>query len=377
MSEPSPIKVDLDFIKQVKSLGGDSLKKCFQCGTCSVICKLSPEDKPFPRKEMIWSQWGLKDKLMKDPDIWLCYNCNDCSVNCPRNAKPGEVLAAVRNYSFINFAFPKFLGKALSQARYLPFLFGFPIILLLLILRGKEIPSGPILFRNFIPYEVIDIAAGIFTLLVLIALVAGVKKFWGNLTQEMAGAPCLCSALKTYGVRVLRMIIFHEKFNECEANKIRYYAHLAIFYGFVLCLLATAISAGGIWTEKLLFPGNESLLPPWSFFSLVKLFGNLGGLAILLGCFLVLYNHSANKDRAGASTYPDSVFTWTILLVVITGFLTQFARMAEFAFGAYLFYSVHLIFVFFLLAYLPYSKFAHMIYRVVALVFAEYSGRKK
>jgi quinone-modifying oxidoreductase subunit QmoC len=33
--------------------------------------------------------------------------------------------------------------------------------------------------------------------------------------------------------------------------------------------------------------------------------------------------------------------------------------------------------VFYLLAYLPYSKFAHMIYRTVAMIFAEYANRKK
>ena len=377
MADATMVKPDLNFIKDVRTLGGDSLKKCFQCATCSVVCKLSPEDKPFPRKEMIWAQWGLKDRLMKDPDVWLCYNCNDCSVHCPRGAKPGEVLAAIRNYSFINFAFPRLMGKVLSQARYLPLLFGFPIILLWLILQGKGMPSGPILFRNFISYEIIDVAAGIFTLLALIGLFMGISRFWSLLIQGINGAPSLLSAFKSYLIPVLSKVLRHEKFNDCEANKIRYYAHLAIFYGFVLCLVATAITAGGIWAEKLFFKGQEILLPPWSIFSLVKLFGNLGGLAILVGCILILYNHSANKEKAGASTYPDSVFTWIILFVAVTGFLTQFARMAEAAFWAYLFYGIHLIFVFYLLAYLPYSKFAHMIYRTVAMIFAEYANRKR
>lgn len=377
MADSTIVKPDLNFIKEVKALGGDSLKKCFQCATCSVVCKLTPEDKPFPRKEMFWAQWGLKDKLMKDPDVWLCYNCNDCSVNCPRGAKPGEVLAAVRNYSFINFAFPRFMGKVLSQARYLPLLFGFPLILLLLILHGKTTPPGPIFFRNLISYELIDVAAGIFTLLVLIGLFTSVGRFWSLLTQGITGAPSLLSALKSYLMPVLSKILRHEKFNDCEANKIRYYAHLAIFYGFVLCLIATSISAGGIWAEKLFFKGKEFFLPPWSLFSVVKLAGNLGGIAILVGCLLVLYNRSVNKDKAGASTYLDSVFTWTILFVAITGFLTQFARMAQAAFWAYLFYGIHLVFVFYLLAYLPYSMFAHMIYRTVAMIFAEFSNRKK
>ena len=112
MAETYVIDPDLDFINKVGALGGEDLKKCYQCATCSVACPISPDTKPFPRKEMIAASWGLKDKLVGNADIWLCHNCGDCSTRCPREAKPADVLAAVRTYTIEEYAQPKALAKA-------------------------------------------------------------------------------------------------------------------------------------------------------------------------------------------------------------------------------------------------------------------------
>ena len=65
------LEPDSGFTKELMEAGGESLKKCFQCATCSVACPLAPENNPYPRKEMLWASWGVKDKLMSDVDIWL------------------------------------------------------------------------------------------------------------------------------------------------------------------------------------------------------------------------------------------------------------------------------------------------------------------
>ena len=64
MADAYLVEPDVGFIKEVRAAWGADLKKCFQCATCSVACPISPDTKPFPRKEMIAASWGLKDRLV-------------------------------------------------------------------------------------------------------------------------------------------------------------------------------------------------------------------------------------------------------------------------------------------------------------------------
>ncbi|HDL18831.1 MAG TPA: heterodisulfide reductase, partial [Bacteroidetes bacterium] len=151
MGERRMVEPNVEFIEKIKEAGGDFLKNCFQCATCSTVCNLSPAANPFPRKEMIWAQWGLEDRLLGDPDVWLCHQCSDCTTYCPRGARPGDVLAAVRKYAFEKFAFPGFLGKIVGTPSLFPVLLLIPVVLLLAVLAGTGrlyFPQGEVIYSK-------------------------------------------------------------------------------------------------------------------------------------------------------------------------------------------------------------------------------------
>ncbi|MBE0448537.1 MAG: quinone-interacting membrane-bound oxidoreductase complex subunit QmoC [Actinobacteria bacterium] len=367
MEQDFMVEPDLKFIRDMKKAGGDSLKKCFQCATCSVVCKLTPDDSPFPRKEMIWAQWGQKEKLMSDPDVWLCHQCNDCTTNCPRGAKPGDVLAAIRNEAFTHYAFPSFIGKMLSRPAYLPIIMAVPVIILLAVvgLFGEwEVPVGEIIYANFYPELAIDATFLSFLFFALISLGVGLNRFWKAMVERhgqagLMGAPVpnLLAALPT--------IFAHSKFRTCDEGKERYYGHLGVFYGFVGAFAASALVMVGYW--------GFGIHTPYPTISLVKLIGNLGGAAIVIGALIVLVKRFSYTK--GSTGYNDWVLIALVLGLGVTGLATQFVRLADMRGIAYPTYLIHLVFVAYLFLYLPFSKMAHIAYRTVGMTFARQAQR--
>ncbi|HDL08190.1 MAG TPA: heterodisulfide reductase, partial [Desulfobacteraceae bacterium] len=268
MAERYLIDPDLDFINEVVGLGGSDLKKCYQCATCSVVCPISPENKPFPRKEMIAASWGLKDKLVCNHDIWLCHNCGDCSTMCPRGAKPGDVLAAVRSYAISDYATPKSLGKMVNDPKKLPILFGIPVILfaffailttfggdLFARIFGGEfwyhthngLPLEGIAHSKFISTWFVDLVFVPLSIWVVVIFAMGLKRFLNDIHKNalLEGKTekkelDLKAFLKSI-VNVLPTILRHDKFNECSENKERSTAHMMVLFGFIGLFIVTGI----------------------------------------------------------------------------------------------------------------------------------------
>lgn len=398
------IKPDEKFIREVIKRGGDSAKKCFQCGTCSVTCELTyaREGAGFPRKLMLWTQWGLKDRVLRDPGIWLCHQCNDCSANCPRGAKPGDVLAAARSLAVEHFSAPSFVSRLFSDPRGLPVVFGITtaiMVVLVAVLQGFDFPEGEIEYARFISHTAIYIAAPLLVAYAAVVAGVGLLRYWRELQKtphealvtvpeaaaepepgepepaeptEPPGGPgamaarasetSLGSSLTSAGTD----IALHSSFRQCQTDKPRLWGHLAVFYGTPFLLVATLLAA--IYS----FTGAEVQRPASD---PAKILGNLGAILLFAGIVVFAFNRvRAKKGSWGLGAYADWLLLGMILLLVVTGAMLEVARYADAASVAYSLYLVHLIFVFVAFAYAPHGKFAHVFYRTAALAFARYRG---
>lgn len=366
------INPDLNFVKDIINGGGESLKKCFQCATCSVVCNLTQDDKPFPRKEMMYAQWGMKDKLLSSPDIWLCHQCSDCTVYCPRGARPGEVLGAVRKLAIRNYSPVNFLGKWTGDPKYLIMLFAIPVLILLAYLAKKgyldisAIPrvNGRISYTKFISVQMIDSVFSTAAIFSAACFALGIRKYWAEMNKTIQVNGNILDAVK----QTVSEILAHTRFKKCNVTKARTLTHSFVFYSFIGLAITTTWALIYLYVFK-----RES---PYPMTDPLKFLGNSSALFLITGITLVAVNRIKNAGKTGLGSYFDWLFITVIYLIAITGIFSELLRLADIAVLAYPVYFFHLVFVFFLFAYAPFSKMAHMVYRAAAMVFARLAGRQ-
>ncbi|MFH2096270.1 MAG: quinone-interacting membrane-bound oxidoreductase complex subunit QmoC [Bacteroidota bacterium] len=360
------VEPDISFIKNLNKICAASANQCMQCGTCSVVCSLSPVEKPFPRKEMIWASWGLKDKLIGNPDIWLCHQCGDCSRHCPRGVKPADVLAGLRQMCYRHYARPRFLGNMLAKPAWLPVAILVPALIIALILFTAgtlSIPEGPVNYSKFFPHAWLNASFSLFTLLFYLLALSGLLKFWKDMKKNSieTGRKSFSAALFS----IIGEIFLHRDFNGCTTQKTRKISHFLVFSGFILLLVVTlyAIIAVVIGSYPL------GLANPF------KILGNIAAAMLITGLSVMIWNRLFNKKEYGHSNYSDWLLIISMFLLTISGVLVEWARFGNWGM-AYHLYFFHLVCVWFVIIYLPFTKFGHVLYRSLAMAFSRASGRK-
>jgi len=385
------VEPDLQFIKFLKGAGGDTLKKCYQCATCSVMCPLSSDDKPFPRKEMIWAQWGMKDRLVADADVMLCHQCGDCTAYCPRGAKPGDVLGAIRAYAYTHYGFPQGIAKLASDGKNLPIMIAFPAILILVmwfISGGMHLPDAETLreagFGHFFGHwdfkylsktvffiDIMMVPAFGFA---LFAAYRGVSAMWKAMAAtaavETRFRPSCKQFIEEFLVPSAKEILEHRRFNECGANLDRVSGHKPLLLAFIGLFIVTAYGMVRKDIFGIMFPSLHGAIP---LYDPIKILANVSAIALIVGVGILWANRARMEEENNAKgTFYDWFLIGEIMAVGVTGLVAELSRLVGIPVLAYLFYYLHLVSVFMLFFYMPYTKFAHMAYRTFAMAFEKY-----
>jgi quinone-modifying oxidoreductase subunit QmoC len=134
MANAHLVEPDVGFIKEVGKLGGGDVKKCYQCATCSVACPISPDTKPFPRKEMIATSWGLKDKPDRatgtSGSATTAATAPPSAPAAPTRGRPGCSACLCRE---LNTLPPRPWGNGATTQEMLPILLAIPAVIFMVV----------------------------------------------------------------------------------------------------------------------------------------------------------------------------------------------------------------------------------------------------
>jgi heterodisulfide reductase subunit C len=361
-TEKPSTKIDPSLSSKLQKLGATRLVRCYNCGTCTAICPLSEENAEFPRTLIRYAIIGAEEKLLSSPRIWLCYYCGECSDSCPRDADPGAFLMAARRYATRQYSWGKvasvFYDNRVSSAAgivalTLVAIFGF------LLMMGNPTFSSPNLqaFFSFQVLHDVGLVLGVLLGLSVLANVAIMMRylhFNGHRDVPITGRIRIwVSSLVN---SLAKAALAQTNYLKCT-NRNRYVAHMALFWGFVGLAVATTVDFVIGLGKVPLYP-----VPPQ------RMLGILSGIAFTAGAgYYLLKRFKKDERHVKLSHFSDWVFVVLMLLAGVSGLLLTLSMYADSGVVAYSLYAIHLVVVFDLILLAPFTKFAHAVYRPLAI----------
>ncbi len=308
----------------------------------------------------------------------LCHDCGSCYYAC-QYAPPHEfqvnfpkMLADIRMETYRKYAWPGPLAGLFERNGVTVAFVGAASLALLLCAMFWLIGSAVLLsahadsagaFYAVISHRTMAWTFGLVFLLVVIALVAGLVRFWRD-TEENASALFSPGPLSQSVSDVLQLRYLAGGGDGCTypdetpSHARRWFHHLT-FYGFMLCFAATCVAT--------IYHYGFDWKAPYALSSLPVLLGTFGGIGLLIGPAGLLWL-KAKRDPvlAGAKQIGMDVGFLTLLWLSSASGLLLLALRESSAMGVLL--GIHLGIIMALFVTLPYGKFVHAVYRFAALV---------
>jgi ferredoxin len=372
-------RVDPGLMKQLNEYGGINVDACFNCGNCTAICSMTTEEESFPRTLIRYAQVGMEKELVGSKELWLCYNCGECSETCPRQAEPARFMMAARCYAITSYDLFG-LSKLMCRSSWLAIIFSILLAVILglfMYTQTATMPTESLKLFEFISYEFIH-NAGLIAMIVLSVIgLIGISRmiisigrinnlswrsfikgekmnWWGALWESMV--------VQALGQKRYRV--------ECEDKETgkswyisKWFVHAATMWGFLGLLAATGLD----WVLDIVgLKPTGTFVPIWY---PVRLLGTIAGMLFVYGVTVLIIKRLKQTDAAHSdSRTSDWLFLVILWLAGVTGFIIEIGLyLPEPPMWGYWMFLFHVAVSMELLLLLPFSKFGHAIYRIVAL----------
>ena len=376
-------RVDHNLYPELRRFGATDISACFNCGVCTAICPLSVNGASFPRRMSRYAQLGMRDRLLASPELWSCYGCSECTESCPTQADPAAFMAAARRYAVASYD-RTHLAYLLATSRLFTGVFIAALVGLLAAFMysvHKPVDGSTLALFEFIPSDFVH-NLGVAVMAVLgVALLIGIFEMVRHVLRGPAmGSPKITvrkaadAAFYAVGTESLAQNRFRKDCADAtdaagaaQARPWylqRWFVHFATMWGFLGLLGATMLDYG---LELLGVRATGTAVPIWY---PVRLLGTLAGAALIYGTTILISRRLRKSDRSSAhSTMSDWTFLTLLWVAGVTGFVLELALyLPQAPTWGYPMFLLHVSVAMALVVLVPFGKFAHVIYRPVALL---------
>ncbi|NQV02259.1 MAG: 4Fe-4S dicluster domain-containing protein [Bacteroidia bacterium] len=361
-------QVDTAFSKELAKYGASDFAACYNCGNCTAVCNLTEKQANFPRMFIRYGVLGLKKDILKSREVWLCYSCGECTKACPRQAGPAPYMAAIRRYAIAGYE-PTGLTKLLFKSN--PFAIVFTLVLAVLLgfflFTLKPIHEVSRWIFNWMPFDVIhDLGMIIFGLTGL-ALVIGVVNMLRHLYLGKEKPVFVWKKVPGAIRYVLNEMALMQRYRNCDDDdedfweqkpewQHPWFIHWSIMWGFIGLLVATILD----------FIFKDPALSIWW---PSRILGTLAGLLMMYGTSMAMWYRIKKVTKTYEEThFSDWMFLVFLWIAGFTGFwLEVVVAISGHSILNQVIFVIHTIISMELVILFAFSKFAHAIYRPVAL----------
>lgn len=216
--------------------------------------------------------------------------------------------------------------------------------------------------------EIIDLGSAVVAVFVVLGVIYKIRggtlhhfdrwqvlKVPGDATEASAPSG---TAVKSFFNVLFRDVFATQVLGTC--SRLKRASHLALFWGFAFL---------GVSTTLAFITNPSDVVLPLT--DPVKLFGNVGGILVVVGFIFMFYVRYREQAPIWRLTRSD-VFMLMLLVTVVTGFVTQQAVYSSFgSFWVSNTFWLHMVFVVVLLATAPFTKFFHALSKPVSILYDE------
>ncbi|MDB4224788.1 tricarballylate utilization 4Fe-4S protein TcuB [Granulosicoccus sp.] len=334
------------------------LTTCNACRYCEGFCSV------FPAVHRL-AKFSSEDVIQLSN---LCHNCRACHYACQftepheYNINLPRALADVRVESYIEFSRPQFIARAFQrQGVLVALIIIITFFVLMMITSGTSDSSQPG-FYAFMPHELMVMVFAPAFLFPLVVIALAVRAYW----KKIGGQKISKLHIRTAFLDAAKMKnLAGGQGQGCNFEKTdrysnaRRYLHQFAAIGFLLCFAST--STGTLMHYLLDMPA------PYVWYSLPKILGVTGGMALVIGCAGLAWLKTQADESLGAQNVWGAEMAFVVLLGLtgLTG-LVLYALTGYASVGVAL--NIHLASVMTLFLLMPYSKMVHGFFRMAALI---------